>query len=185
MNEAKKELVSAFMDDEIDSLQNNQVEQILNDPELMGAWSRYHLISDCLKRHLPEHQDRKLAGRVSRSTAQEPSIVAPGRLSHSLIKPAAGFAIAASVAALAILGIQQQQLGSSYVLPQDAPSQAAPGPNINGSVYAPALKVSAGGGKRMAECENRPVENARSEADSRQQRVENKAPDAQSRINCP
>lgn len=185
MNETKKEQLSAFMDGEIDGLQKNQVEQILKDPELLDAWSRYHLVSDCLKRNLPDHLDRELASRISRSIAQEPAIVAPGSLSRSVAKPAAGFAIAASVAALAIFGIQQQQSGGPHEIPQDTLAQSDPGAGGNGSVYAPVRQVSTGSSNISSECGRQSGEKAGSVPDNGEQASDNEAGDVQAGVNCP
>lgn len=185
MNETKKEQLSAFMDDEIDGLQKDQVEQILKDPELLDTWSRYHLVSDCLKRNLPEHLDRELAGKISKSIHQEPAIVAPGGLSRSFAKPAAGFAIAASVAALAIFGIQQQQPGGPHEIPQPPLVQSIPGGGGNGSVYAPVRQVSTGSGNIASECNGKPGENSRPAPDNGQQADGTEAQEAQSGVNCP
>ena len=182
MNEEKKEQLSAFMDDEIDDLQNNRVGEMLKDPELLAAWSRYHLVSDCLKGNLPERLDRELAGKISRSIADEPAIVAPGRLPHSLAKPAAGFAIAASVAALAILGIQQQQQGGPHEIPQDTLVQSAPGAGV---VQAPVRQVSTGSGTIASECNGQRGENGRPAPDIGQQAAVNEAEEAQTAVNCP
>ncbi len=129
MSDAKKERLSAFMDGELEgSGQGGAVDQLLEEPELMGAWGRYHLVSDCLKQRLPDRLDRNLAANVSRALQDEPPIVAPVAFLRPLARPVAGFAIAASVAALAVLGVlgvQQQQLGG----PHEAPAglAAAPG----------------------------------------------------------
>ena len=184
MNETKKQQLSAFMDDEIDDLQKRQVGAILKDPELLDTWSRYHLVSDCLKGNLPEHMDRDLATKISRSVAGEPAIVAPGRLSQSIAKPAAGFAIAASVAALAILGIQQQQHGGPHERPQDTLVQSAPGSNGAGQVYAPVRQVSTGSGAISAECSGQARDNTRAAPDGGQQARGNEANNAQSAVNC-
>lgn len=183
MNEANKEQLSAFMDDELDGLQKDQVGQMLKDPELLDTWSRYHLVSDCLKRNLPEHLDRELAGKVSKSIEQEPAIVAPGGLPRSFVKPAAGFAIAASVAALAILGIQQQQPGGPHEIPQDPLVQSVPGAR---SVYAPPVRqVSTGSGNIAGECDKQSGEDAGPGPDSVRQASGKEAGETQSRVNCP
>ena len=101
----------------------NLVGQLLKEPELLDTWSRYHLISDCLKHHLPEHIDKDLAGNVSKSVQKEPAIVLPPSACPVILT---GFAIAASVTALAILSIQQQQLGGPHEIPQDTLVQTVP-----------------------------------------------------------
>ena len=191
MNEANKEQLSAFMDGELGELQKNQVGQMLKETELLGTWRRYHLVSDCLRRSLPEHLDRELAGKVSSSIAGEPAIVAPARWSRSLAKPAAGFAIAASVAALAILGIQQQQQGVPQGIPQEPLVQSAPGAGGAGNLYAPVRQVSTGsmtgslGTGISSECNGRPANNAPPGPARGQQAGANEAADAQPGVDCP
>lgn len=185
MNEAKKEQLSAFMDDELEGMQKNQVEQLLKDPELLDTWSRYHLVSDCLKRNLPEHLDREMAGKISKSIEREPAIVAPGILSHSFAKPVAGFAIAASVAALAIFGIQQQQPGGPHEIPQDTLVQSAPGSSGSGSIQAPVRQVSTGSGNIADECDRQAGENAGPGPDNERRATGKDSGDAQNGVNCP
>ena len=184
MNKTKKEQLSAFMDDEIGDLQKNQVGEMLKDPGMLDAWSRYHLVSDCLKGNLPKLLDREMAGKVSRSVADEPAIVAPGRLSRPLAKPVAGFAIAASVAALAILGIQQQQQDAPHELAQDTLVQSAPAAGA-GNVQAPVRQVSTGSGNSAPECNGQPGENGRAAPGNGQPAGGNEAREAQSGVNCP
>lgn len=165
MNETKKEQLSAFMDDEIDRGQEKLVDDLLKDPELLDTWSRYHLISDSLKQGLPERLDRDLAKNVSDSLRNEPAIVAPHRSTHSFIKPVAGFAIAASVAALAILGIQHQQLGGPHESP-DTLVQSTPGSAAgSGNVYAPVRQVSSVSTESITVCNGRQAGNGQPDTD--------------------
>lgn len=184
MNDAKKEQLSAFMDGEIGDLQKKRAGEMLKDPEMQETWSRYHLVSDCLKGNLPQHLDRELAGKVSASVAGEPAIAAPGRLSRPLAKPVAGFAIAASVAALAILGIQQQQ-GGPHEIPRDTLVQSAPGAGGAGNIQAPVRQVSTGSGNTAPECNGRTGENERPAPGNGQQADGNKTQETQSRMDCP
>ena len=173
MNDSKKEQLSAFMDGEIDGQDKNLVGQLLKEPELLDTWSRYHLISDCLKHHLPEHIDKDLAGNVSKSVQKEPAIVAPVRLSHPLIKPITGFAIAASVTALAILSIQQQQLGGPHEIPQDTLVQTVPGSG-GGNVYAPVRQVSSGSSEVITECDEQAIGGNQVNSGSEEQAMEDR-----------
>jgi sigma-E factor negative regulatory protein RseA len=110
MSENRKEQVSAIVDDELDSGSQSVIDDLLKTPSLKASWARYHLISDSLQHNMPEAIDTGLAARISASIQDEPTILAPRPTSNStLIKPVAGFAIAASVAAMAILGIQQNR----------------------------------------------------------------------------
>ena len=167
MNDTKKERLSAFMDDEIDGRHEDLVDDLLKDPELLDTWSRYHLISDGLKQGLPEVMDTNLAKNVSDSLRNEPAIVAPGRSMHTYIKPVAGFAIAASVTAVAILGIQQQQLGG----PHEAPGTLVQSPSGGGSgnVYAPVREVSSTSTQIIRECTGQPAGNGGPDREDEQQ----------------
>ena len=179
MIEAKKEQLSAFMDDEIDGQHKSLVSQLLKDAEMLGTWSRYHLISDCLKQWLPERVDTSLAENISKSLRKEPAIIAPSRPTHTFVKPVAGFAIAASVAALAILGIQQQQPGGSHELPQDMLAQ--PTPSGAGSSYAPVRQVSSVSTGIITECDTQSAGNSQPDTDSGQR---GRAGDRDSEENC-
>ena len=184
MNYAKKEQLSAFMDGEIDGQDKNLVDQLLKDPELLDTWSRYHLVSDCLKQSLPESIDKNLAGNISKSLQKEPAIVAPVRLSHPLIKPVAGFAIAASVTALAILGIQQQQLGGPHETPQDTLVQTVPGVSGARTVYAPVRQVSSGSSEIIIECDELPARNGQSDSDNGNQATVDSPGNEEIEVNC-
>lgn len=137
MNDFKKEQISAFMDGELDGNPERIVDQLLGDRELMDAWDRYHLVSGCLNRQLPEYLDKDLAGKISASLRDEPAIVAPGKFSSSLVKPVVGFALAASVAALAILGVQQQGLEETPPPLADNVAKTTTDIAADKSIYAP------------------------------------------------
>lgn len=80
------------------------------------TWSRYHLISDALLDRLPERIDRGLAERV-RSVIDAEAPPHTGRW-HGWMGPAAGVALAASVAAAAIIGIRWLHGGDAGLAPQ-------------------------------------------------------------------
>lgn len=152
MNETKHEQLSAFMDDETEGRQQELVDDLLRDPELLDTWSRYHLISDCLQRNMPAQVDRELPEKVAAALESEPAILAPTRFPATVVKPVAGFAIAASVAALAIFGIQQQQVNAPQAIPGNALLDTVPGA-ASGGATAPARQVSVGNGMAGRECE--------------------------------
>ncbi len=115
MNEQKREQISAqisaLVDDELTHEATSVVDNLLEDDEAKKIWKRYHLIGDSLRGHLPEYYENT-ADRVSAVIASEPTILAPpkksdNRKSSVLMKPIMGFAIAASVAAVAIFNVQQ------------------------------------------------------------------------------
>ncbi len=111
MNIDKQESISALMDDEYSS---DDV-ALLNNDESKQTWQRYHLIRDSLQGNLPGTVDLDLHQRIHDAIAQEsimmkPTVLAPkARSSMPYLKPVAGFAIAASVTAAVLLGVQSFQ----------------------------------------------------------------------------
>ena len=97
--------LSAMLDDELDE---RECELLLTrmgrDPGLRDVWERYSLIGDCVRGNLPEYIASDMAGRVAAAVARNeaPLSVLPATRS-SRWRPAAGIAIAASVAVLAIV----------------------------------------------------------------------------------
>ena len=99
-----------MIDGELGRDTQSAIDDLLQTPFLKDSWTRYHLISDSLQQQLPEAIDSDLAARVSSSIENEPFILVPETTSkNAFLKPLAGFAIAASVATMAILGIQQSE----------------------------------------------------------------------------
>jgi len=110
MSDERKEKISAMIDGELGRDTQSAIDDLLQTPFLKDSWTRYHLISDSLQQQLPEAIDSDLAARVSSSIENEPFILVPEVASkNAFLKPLAGFAIAASVATMAILGIQQSE----------------------------------------------------------------------------
>ena len=83
--------------------------KIMNDTELRGSWARYHMIGDAMRGQLPGRIDLELAAKVSAAIEAEPTVLATRRGVKMALKPLAGLAIAASVAALAVIGAQRIQ----------------------------------------------------------------------------
>ena len=62
--------------------------------------------------------------------SEEPTVLAPGNIiNHPYLKPVVGFAIAASVAVMAILGLQQQNGPENSSQPQTVAQQPQQVPN--------------------------------------------------------
>ncbi len=108
MNDQKLTAISVFMDGEADDDQINvTMSGLINDESMRATWVRYHLISDCINHRVPRYMDPSLANRVSTALKQEPTVLAPySPVVRAVVKPLAGLAVAASVAALAIFSIQ-------------------------------------------------------------------------------
>lgn len=122
MSEDKREALSAFMDGELEGDASAVIDSLLRDERVRRKWHHYHLIGDTLRHSLPEQLDEQLAAGVSARLRSEPTILNPGRRRlPPYLKPVAGLAVAASVAALAIIGVQHQGSGN-----QAAPAAAQP-----------------------------------------------------------
>lgn len=100
--------ISSLVDGELSDAEHHQtVTSMLADKEKCRCWERYHLISNAIKRDLPNMIDCQFASRVMAELENEPTILAP--TSHKISafgKRMAGLAIAASVATVAVLGVQ-------------------------------------------------------------------------------
>ncbi|NNE36675.1 MAG: sigma-E factor negative regulatory protein [Gammaproteobacteria bacterium] len=107
MTEQIREQISAVMDGEMDS---KSCSASIKSEEFTHTWFRYHLISDCMHDRINTHHHFDLTRKISESIQAEPTILAPSANSTpKYIKPLAGMAVAASVAAMAIIGFQQLQ----------------------------------------------------------------------------
>ena len=136
MNDDLKQKLSSLMDGETDNHAEHTISELITSESLRKTWRRYHLISDALNGNLPALLDRDLAGKIASEIAKEPIPIAGYRVvTRRFLRPAAGLAIAASVAAIAILGIQQ----NSDRTQERTPIQLAPNPlpqiNANISSY--------------------------------------------------
>ena len=107
MSEKSREQVSALMDGEQEDGSLFVLNAMGKDGESRETWKRYHLIGETLRGNLPAHIDLQLADRVSAEIEKEPSLNTPVQAYPGIMKPLAGFAIAASVAVVAILGVRQ------------------------------------------------------------------------------
>jgi len=124
MNEQKREQLSALVDDELIHEASSAIDNLLEDDHAKEIWTRYHLIGDSLRGHLPERYENT-ADKVSMAIASEPTILAPKKKSSDLMKPVVGFAIAASVAAVAIFNVQQANQAPTAGQPEIVQSSIA------------------------------------------------------------
>jgi sigma-E factor negative regulatory protein RseA len=123
MNEEIKEQLSALVDDELPEHEREfLLSRMQGDIDLKQCWGRYNLIRDALHNELPHSIDISLADRVMdevNNIPAEPSLPNLQELhlqEHSSVqflerisrtlKPVAGFAVAASVAAITLFGVQ-------------------------------------------------------------------------------
>lgn len=113
MNDERNERLSVMIDGELKEQGSDQViAHAKSDKELYDTVARYYLIGDAMRNSLPDEISLGLADKVRQSIAKEPTVLAPGRQRTTSFKRfAAGFSIAASVAAIAFLSVQQNGAG--------------------------------------------------------------------------
>jgi sigma-E factor negative regulatory protein RseA len=105
-----KEQLSAFLDGELPEAETTLLlKRLERDDDLRGALSRYSLIGAVLRTDGDVPAARHVASRVSAAIAREPSLDRAGRQAGASrwIRPAAGLAVAASVAMATIVLLPQ------------------------------------------------------------------------------
>lgn len=110
MNSETKEHLSSLMDGEI-SRETGLflVRRLGSDEELSATWARYHLVRDCLRHHEGSLAASSLQGRVSRALDRESAVRSASPARARWLKPAAGLAVAASVALMAIVAVSPER----------------------------------------------------------------------------
>ncbi len=120
---ANKEQLSALMDGDLSDVE--VLNELGTDPALQETWSRYHLIGDAMRGDLPVNLQLDLSDSIMLALEDEPVILAPKPAQPAApeVKTAGKvvplvrrfgqqmgqYAIAASVAAAVIFGVQQYQ----------------------------------------------------------------------------
>jgi sigma-E factor negative regulatory protein RseA len=113
MKYSLNEQLSALVDDELPGSEHDLLlRRIESDNQLYQRLSRYQMISDALQSHLPEHVDPEFSRRVKVQLRSEPVLSRYSRMA-ALTKPAAGLAVAASVAVMAVISLQSAQQGTT------------------------------------------------------------------------
>jgi len=117
MSEKINEQLSAMFDDELDQQEHELLLRRLKQEDgLKSSWSRYQLIGDAMRNNLNATSGSDLLSGIQQQLEQEPVLSAsqtPARVRNRMMKPVAGMAIAASVAAMAIIGLQNIGQGES------------------------------------------------------------------------
>lgn len=128
MNEGMKEQLSALVDNELDELEERRVLAALKgDATLRNIWERYHLVRAALRQDLEVVVAHGLAERVAQRIAAEPSTAAAIQRRH-ITRLIGTLAIAASVATIAIVGVQWFQQPTPMPLLNLATNKPAPVP---------------------------------------------------------
>ncbi len=112
MSEQIREQVSAFLDGELPSSETELLlKRLTRDAELRESFGRYALIGESLRGSSRVPLTRGFAGRVNRAIDGEPASATLAAMHGSRPRwwrPIAGAAVAASVAAVAVLALQQR-----------------------------------------------------------------------------
>jgi sigma-E factor negative regulatory protein RseA len=128
MSEQIREQVSAFLDGE---LANSETELLLKrltrDPELRESFGRYALIGESLRGGTHTRLSRGFPERVNRAIDGEPLVADPATVrgrSAFWWRPFAGAAVAAGVAAIAVVALQQRAIAPTLraALPVTVPN---------------------------------------------------------------
>lgn len=126
IQDSLKEKLSALVDNELDELEERRVFTALeNDAELRGTWERYHLVRAALRQDLEVVVAHGVVERVAARIATEHSSAA-AFLRRRATRWVGTLAIAASVAAMAITGVQWLQQPTPMPLATLAVNTPAP-----------------------------------------------------------
>ncbi|MEK7733910.1 MAG: sigma-E factor negative regulatory protein [Pseudomonadota bacterium] len=97
------EKMSAWMDDELNRFEERAlIEDLEKNPQLRARWERYHLAREAIRHELETMAPRGFAERVGAGLRA----LAPVRRPRRLARLGGTLAIAASVAVIALVGIQ-------------------------------------------------------------------------------
>lgn len=106
--------------------------RLAKDAELKARWQRYHLISDAIKNNIPEIIDPNFAEHISKAIAADtPPLSDPLPTLPSWYKPVTGFALAASVAVVALVGLQLSQHSEPTGGSEPLATVSPPGPRLS------------------------------------------------------
>ena len=112
----KAEKLSSLFDDELNPQHSEQfISNLCKDHDMKTCLERYQMISDSMRNQLPTGIKQDFAHCVMTAIESEPTVLAPvtspskiPNLSSIVTKKVAGFAVAASVATIAVIGVQSQ-----------------------------------------------------------------------------
>jgi sigma-E factor negative regulatory protein RseA len=106
MSERMRESLSALLDDEANELEIERVLSRISDDEgLRQTWVRYNAVRASASGHQLAHMSLDISAQLRHAVAAE-AVATPG-LKQRLLRPIASLAVAASVAAVVVVGGQQ------------------------------------------------------------------------------
>lgn len=145
--------LSAMVDDELEDMEGDLVlRRLSRDSDARDRWERYHLISDVMQGHVPAALDTGFAARIGRAIEAEPLPQPAVRPLPAWYKPVTGFALAASVALMALFGLKLNQTDTL----QPTAQLAAATPTL--SAPAASLPIQTVASTQRGDPANEPVE---------------------------
>lgn len=155
MMEKNADKISLLVDGELDECDMPYVvRSIKNEETARARWANYHLIGDALRGNLPERIPVGLAECVARALEREPVFMNPQFHSpapatfriQSRDKARLGFALAASLSAIAVFGVGMMEVNTTAMRPASqgldvAAAQQATAP-IPVAAPAPAVQLA-------------------------------------------
>lgn len=135
-----KESISALVDGELNESETHDAIRALRgaDSEQRACWESYHLIGDALRKNVPKQMDTQLLSRINDAIASEPPLQQQAKpeqvVVNKFFKPVAGFSVAASVAAVAYIGVGMMSVEEVAMGPRLA--ETAP------TILVPAMTVA-------------------------------------------
>ncbi|HMN44834.1 MAG TPA: sigma-E factor negative regulatory protein [Povalibacter sp.] len=157
MTDPVKEQLSACLDGELPEAELSLLlRQAQRDSQLLETMGRYSLISEAIRGAQPVAASRGFADRIAAAIEAEPVAAVPAARSQAMLRwmrPAAGFAIAAGVAAVAVISLQPAGLDPQPVAvvadnaaiaeSQPAPSYTVPtNVGATNTAYIPAARLT-------------------------------------------
>jgi len=107
ITEQNSEKLSALLDDALDAKEGlSLLEDIRADRELHAKLHRYHAVRSVLRSETPSLVDVDFSARVRAAIDDEPTVLSPRVVRHQFRERVTTFALAASMAALAIMVVR-------------------------------------------------------------------------------
>ena len=105
--EQTSEKLSALLDDALDAKEGlSLLEDMRTDRDVRAKYQRYQAIRSVLRAESPSLLDVDFSARVRAAIDEEPTVLSPRAVRHQFREKVATFALAASMAALAIMVVR-------------------------------------------------------------------------------
>jgi sigma-E factor negative regulatory protein RseA len=136
--------ISALMDGELDSLQaQREIARLTGDAELRERWESFHVIGDALRGDRPLSDG--FSASLARRLAEEPTVLAPRRITQPRRVATYALSAAASVCAVAFVGWVALSPNAPAGPQADITAASAVGTPVSAQAIAPVASVSSDG----------------------------------------